>query len=80
MDREATTAQVLRHLRETFPGSPIERDTALLESVLADSFAFLQAVMFLEEQFGLTIERADMDPHHFDTPETLAALILSKRA
>ena len=47
-------------------------------SYVVDSLAVVQVVTFLEENFGLTLERADLD--FVDTPGGIVDLVLAKRS
>ena len=50
--------------------------TPLVESGFIDSFAVLEMVMQLEEDFGVSFERADLDL--LKTPQSIADLIAAK--
>ena len=80
MDRDEILAQVLEFLQgvledeeEGAGGSP--RADA---SYVLDSLAVVEVVTFLEERFGLVLERADLDL--IDTPAGIVDLVLAKRA
>jgi acyl carrier protein len=75
---EETLEKVLAFLREKFPSvaGGLTASTNLRKSVLLDSLAIMEVVMFLEESFDLSLERADLG--QFDTPQAIADLVLRK--
>ena len=67
-------------LKEFLPGESPENladETELLDSGILDSLATLEVVMFLEEEFDLNLERADLDA--LATPGSITDLILRKQ-
>ncbi len=48
---------------------------SLLDSGLVDSVGVFEMVAFVEERFGVKISDDDIVPEHFETIETLEALI-----
>lgn len=71
--------RVLRFLSEKFPeyADDLSPSSPLQETVLLDSLATLEVVVFLEQDFGLRVERSDLD--RFRTPQGIADLIMSKQ-
>lgn len=59
---------------------PLHNDTPLLDSNILDSVAVLSLVMFLEEQFGISIAIADVKPEHFRTIDAICAFVRSRQA
>ena len=57
-------------------GKTITETTRLSENVLVDSLTMLQVILFLETDFGLSLERSDLDL--IDTPASVAHLILAR--
>ena len=47
---------------------------------MLDSIATLKLVMFIEEQYGLTLQAHEVDAEHLDTISQIAQLIRSKKA
>jgi acyl carrier protein len=52
----------------------------LVSEGIVDSLASLRLVSWLEERFGVKIEAHEVDVEHLDTLDTIAAMIVSKRA
>ena len=77
-----TYEEVLEKIIEYFAelqrgqGSTITGSTRLSDSVLIDSLTTLRVVLFLETEFGLSLERADLD--RIDTPDSIARLIVGR--
>ena len=71
--------RVLRFLSGKFPDLAAELDAEidLRKTALLDSLAIMEIVVFLEQDFGLNVERSDLD--HFETPRTIADLIHQKQ-
>jgi acyl carrier protein len=54
---------------------PLRNDTVLLETGLLDSLAVLKLVLFLEEQFGVVVDPADLIAEHFQTVDAICAYL-----
>ncbi len=70
-------------IREFFRGesmAALADDQALVTSGLLDSVATLKLVLFLEEEFKVTIDTADIANGQLDTLRSIEALILEKRS
>ena len=79
MERGEILERVIAFLSGRFEdrGAKIAETTALGDTVMLDSMATLEVVMFLEEEFGLNLERADLDA--LATPASITDLILRKQ-
>ncbi len=69
--------------REFFRGEAIDslsEEQPLVTSGLLDSVATLKLVLFLEEQFGITIETSDIADGQLDTLGTIETLVELKRS
>ena len=79
MGRREILEQVLSFLSGRFKegGTEIVETTAFGDTIILDSLATLEIVMFLEEEFGLNLERADLDS--LTTPGGITDLILRKQ-
>jgi len=60
-------------------GTPLEDDTPLLNGIL-DSLGLMQLVAFIEEEFELTLDFADVTIDHFRTLGDLERLVRSRLA
>jgi acyl carrier protein len=54
---------------------PLSNETSLLDGGIIDSLGLLRLVMFLEEQFKITVGEADLLPEHFDSVNTICAYV-----
>lgn len=57
--------------------SALADDTVLLEGAM-DSLGLMQLVAFLEEEFGIEIDEADVTAHHFRTVADIERLVAAK--
>ena len=58
---------------------PLANDTSLMESNILDSVAFLNLVMFLEEQFGIHVNDWDLTRENFETVDAIAAFVRERQ-
>lgn len=76
-------ARILTMIRdELLPESSavqLREDTPLLEGLL-DSAGLMQLVTYLEEEFGVEVEDAELATTHFATPADVAHMIERKLA
>ncbi len=78
MDREEILARVLAFL-DVLQDEEGETGRSVPDAgYVLDSLAVVQVVTFLEESFGLVLERSDLD--FIDTPEGIVDLVLAKRS
>ncbi|MCZ6504931.1 MAG: acyl carrier protein [Actinobacteria bacterium] len=54
-------------------------DYPLLETDVLDSMGIFQVVAFLEDEFGIEVDDAELVPENFETIGSIAKLIDSKR-
>ena len=69
-------------LAEFLPGektSNLRDDTPLRTSGILDSIATLKTVTFVEERYGIEVEAHEAGVDNFDTIESIAALVKSKK-
>ena len=72
------SAEIKSQLKEFFekefpdPGVALTDDTHLLDDWFVDSFGIVNTTLFLEENFGIDICRADINAENFRSIETLA--------
>jgi acyl carrier protein len=58
---------------------PLKHDTPLLESGILDSLALLSLLVFLEEQFGISVDDFEVIPENFETVDAICAYIRSRQ-
>ncbi|MGZ6240245.1 MAG: phosphopantetheine-binding protein, partial [Syntrophales bacterium] len=56
----------------------VEDDDSLLEAGVLTSLMFVQLLLFIEEQFNLTIDEDEMIPENFETINAIASLLEQK--
>jgi acyl carrier protein len=61
------------------PGRAIAPDEALITSGLVDSFHLVDLALFVEDQYGVRIDDAELNADTFDTLAQLAALVEARR-
>lgn len=69
-------------LREFLPGESPEEltdDTPLITGGILDSISTLKLVVFLEQEFGVTVEAHEAGVDHLDSVGRIAELIEKKR-
>jgi acyl-CoA synthetase (AMP-forming)/AMP-acid ligase II/acyl carrier protein len=76
--REHILDTLLSRLGERRVGGPgpLSASSELSETLLLDSLAVLEIVFVVEQEFGISLKRGDLD--HFDTPSNIADLIARK--
>ncbi|MFQ5451652.1 MAG: acyl carrier protein [Nitrospinaceae bacterium] len=57
------------------PGVDLTPSTNLTENWFLDSFGILNTVLFLEKNFGIEINRADINPDNFHSVESLSRFV-----
>jgi acyl carrier protein len=58
--------------------APIHAETDLLDSGYLDSLMVLAMMTYIEEQFGVAIDSADISPQTFRSVRTVAALVAAQ--
>lgn len=70
------------YIKENFLASQgiesIEDDGQLLETGIVDSMGILQLVTFLESQFGIGVDDAEIVPKNFESTTAIAAFVARK--
>lgn len=76
MDRRAKISAILRQVskKQDLP----DPDTSLFESGYLDSFGLPDLVGALEQEFGLSIPDADLNPRKFDSIEQIELYLDSR--
>jgi len=58
----------------------ITAETSLVRSGVLDSFGIYTVVMFVEEQFGISIDDDEAIPEYFDSVSTIARFVSRKQS
>ena len=61
------------------PGRTIQPSEALLSSGLIDSFHLVDLALYVEDNFGVHIDDAELNASTFDTLDQLVALIQARQ-
>jgi len=59
---------------------PLKNDTPLVETGVLDSLSQLRLVIFIQEQFGILVDDADIVPGNFNTVDNICAYLRSRGA
>jgi acyl carrier protein len=74
--------QIRRYVAESFlysdDGYGYPDEASFLEEGIVDSTGVLELVMFVEEQFGVSVADEDIVPDNFDSVTRLAAYVRRK--
>lgn len=55
----------------------LDDDASLLEPGVLDETGILELVLFIEETYGVTVNRDDLAPENFDSVNSISAYVLS---
>jgi acyl carrier protein len=55
-------------------------DTSLLDLAIIDSTGVLEVITFLESEYGISIDDAEIVPENLETISRIAAFVAQKRA
>lgn len=73
------TEKLKEFFQREFPTTEsFDESSKLLETCLADSFSIINAVLFIEKEFGIKFGRADVIPANFNTINALASYVENK--
>ncbi len=76
---ETTVQTKIRHfLSKFFQNLELEDDQDIFALGFVNSLFAMQLVLFVEKEFGLTVEDEDMDIDNFRTLQAIAALVERK--
>ncbi len=78
-----TKNQLRRFIRTTFlrnEQASLSDGTSLLASGMMDSTDTLELILYLESEFGITVDDEEAGPENLDTIERMAAFIAGKRS
>ncbi len=80
MTIEATIRQyVAENILFSDNGYEHPNDTSFLDEGIIDSLGVLELSIFVEDTYGLRVEREDLTPENFDSVTNLAAYIRRKQ-
>lgn len=82
MNTDEISAKLAEYLAKDIlkqPNRTIQPDEALLSSGLIDSFHLVDLALFVEDNFGVHIDDAELNASTFDSLDGLAALIQTRQ-
>jgi acyl carrier protein len=71
---------ILENYLFTDDPSQLSSEDSLLERGIIDSTGVLEVIMFLEEEFGVTVDDDEMLPENLDSVTRLVSFVERKRA
>jgi acyl carrier protein len=78
-DRDGIRQQIREFIRVSFlfdgSSETLSDDASLMEDGIVDDTGILEVVLFLEETWGITVDRGDLAPENLDTVNALAAYV-----
>ncbi len=79
MNKIRISEKIKEFFQREFPiTESFDESSKLLETCLADSFSIINAVLFIEKEFGIKFGRADVIPSNFNTINTLTTYVENK--
>ena len=75
---ERIRAYIAENILFSNNGYPHSDEASFLEEGIVDSMGIMELVMFVEEQFGITVEDEELVPDNFDSVSRLSAYIRDK--
>lgn len=67
--------EVMKILMDLRPDVDFEKEKALVDDEILDSFDIISLVQELDEEFDITIKPADLIPDNFNSAEAIWALV-----
>jgi len=77
--KEQIRSYVTNNLLFNQNGYKLNDDTSFLDEGIVDSTGVVELVLFVEDNFGLTVEDSEIIPDNFDSVNRLAAYIQTKQ-
>lgn len=60
------------------PSAQLGDDASLLESQIIDSTGVMELVVFLEQEFGITVDDSDLVPENLDSVDRICSYLEGK--
>ena len=71
--------KILGMLREIYPDIDFEKEKALVDDELLDSFGIIQFVTALMEEYQIEIDAEDIEPENLNSIEAIVAFVEKKQ-
>lgn len=78
--RQQVRHMILNSFLGGAPDAALRDDESLDRAHIVDSVRALELLLFVEEQFGITVENEEALPENFDTVSNIVAFVERKRA
>jgi acyl carrier protein len=79
-DIQAVKDRLIIFLKKFFKADKVEEDSNIFEMGYVNSLFAMQFVMFIEKEFCVTLEPADLDMENFSTINKMVDLIQKKKS
>ncbi|HEV2238067.1 MAG TPA: hypothetical protein VGR57_15510 [Ktedonobacterales bacterium] len=83
-DREGIGQQIHEFIRVSFlfdgSGETLSDSASLMEEGIVDDTGILEVILFLEETWGITVNRDDLAPENLDSVNSLADYVTRQLA
>ena len=66
---------IIKIIESIVPGAKVDENTNLLEHHIIDSFAIINLVANIEDEYGVAVSARDIVPENFETPAAILAMI-----
>ncbi len=66
---------IIKIIESIVPGAKVDENTNLLEQHIIDSFAIINLVANIEDEYGVAVSARDIVPENFETPAAILAMI-----
>lgn len=76
--KDALRTFILNNYLFTDDASALADNQSFLDSGIIDSMGVMEIVLFVEQEFGIAIEDADITPENLDNLNSICALIQRK--
>lgn len=73
-------SKIRQFLAKSFKDYDLKEDEDIFSLGFVNSLFAMQLVMFVEQEFGLTVENEDLEIDNFKTINAIATLVQQKRA
>ena len=66
---------IIKIIESIVPGAKVDENTNLLEQHIIDSFAIINLVANIEDEYGVAVSARDIVPENVETPAAILAMI-----
>jgi len=79
-DKDTIRRFVVEELQWTGSAEELADDASLIDAGVIDSLGIVQTIAFLESTFGIKVRDDELMPRNFETINSIAAFVESKRS